>query len=152
MGGNIALMLGVKYQTSIMQFLISLVQKALLNSIKLKLIGSNHERYRFRKEIKAMGGIVRISVFNVPPHYQSTCSIPKFLQQSAMDMVAECGGTLIKCTGLPGNRNISRNISIPTMTVHGTADALVPIIAPGLSSAVAQQESRFCIVFTWCWR
>jgi hypothetical protein len=96
---------------------------------KIDLLATTNDT-AFAEKIKAMGGIVPPFPFSMypPPLSTQLAAFRTFCNQSATDMVAELGGTpdQVPLAYQAIDPIYHANISIPTMTVHGTADALVP--------------------------
>jgi pimeloyl-ACP methyl ester carboxylesterase len=132
MGGNTALMLGQKYPNVYSAVLDISGSKGLAQQYRDKIdYAATTNDTQLTAKIQAAGGKVPpfpISLTTPPPLSNQLQAFRDFCNVSAADIAAECGGT--PDAAPLGYQNIDpiyhANISIPTMTVHGTADALVP--------------------------
>jgi pimeloyl-ACP methyl ester carboxylesterase len=131
MGGNIALMLGEKYPTVYNAVLDVSGSKGLAQQYRDKIeLAAITNDTAFAAKITAMGGVVPPFPFTMypPPLSTQLAAFRSFCNQSAIDIAAECGGTpdQVPLAYQAIDPIYHANISIPVMTVHGTADALVP--------------------------
>jgi pimeloyl-ACP methyl ester carboxylesterase len=131
MGGNIALMLGQKYPNVYSGVLDISGSKGIAQQYKDKIdLAAITNDTAFAAKITAMGGKVPPFPFTMypPPLSTQLAAFRDFCNVSAADIAAECGGTpdQVPLAYQAIDPIYHANISIPTITVHGTADALVP--------------------------
>jgi pimeloyl-ACP methyl ester carboxylesterase len=131
MGGNIALMLGEKYPNTYYAVLDISGSKGLAQQYRDKIdLAATTNDTQFAAKITAMGGNVPPFPFSMypPPLSTQLAAFRSFCNQSAIDIAAECGGTpdQVPLAYQVVDPIYHANISIPVITVHGTADALVP--------------------------
>jgi pimeloyl-ACP methyl ester carboxylesterase len=131
MGGNIALMLGEKYPNVYYSVLDICGSKGLAQQYRDKIdLAATTNETEFAGKITAMGGKIPPFPFTLtpPPVSSQLAMFRNFCNQSAIDIAAECGGTPdeVPLAYQAIDPIYHANISIPTMTIHGTADALVP--------------------------
>ncbi len=131
MGGNIALLLGEKYPNVYRAVLDICGSKGLAQQYRDKIdYAATTNDTQLAAKITAAGG-------KVPPFPLSMASsnltgqlaaFRAFCAQSAADIAAEAGGTpdVVPLNYQKFDPVYHANISIPVITVHGTADTLVP--------------------------
>jgi pimeloyl-ACP methyl ester carboxylesterase len=131
MGGNIALMLGEKYPKVYNAVLDISGTKGVAQQYrdKMDLLATKNDT-EFAAKITAMGGKVPPFPFSsVAGNVSSQLQLFRtFCNNSATDIADACGGTpdQVPLAYQAIDPLYHANISIPVMTVHGTADALVP--------------------------
>jgi pimeloyl-ACP methyl ester carboxylesterase len=131
MGGNIALMLGQKYPKIYNGVLDISGSKGIAQQYRDKIdLAATTNDTAFAAKITAMGGVIPPFPFSaIPGNVSSQLAMFRaFCNQSAIDIAAECGGTpdQVPLAYQAIDPIYHANISVPTMTFHGTADALVP--------------------------
>lgn len=131
MGGNIALMLGEKYPKVYNAVLDISGTKGVAQQYrdKMDLLATKNDT-EFAAKITAMGGKVPPFPFSsIAGNVSSQLQLFRtFCNNSATDIADACGGTpdQVPLAYQAIDPLYHANISIPVMTVHGTADALVP--------------------------
>jgi pimeloyl-ACP methyl ester carboxylesterase len=131
MGGNTALLLGQKYPNVYSAVLDICGSKGIAQQYRDKIdYAATTNDTQLAAKITAAGGKVPPFPLSMtpPPLSSQLQAFRDFCNVSAADIAAECGGTpdAVPQAYRSVDPIYNANISIPTMTVHGTADTLVP--------------------------